>query len=74
MARLAQAWRPANSWQTFIRSGMAGESRLTSAQTLAVTRGCCRMCWRFEGEHTDMRGWMASLTQQTWVWVDSGSW
>ena len=21
-----------------------------------------------------MRGWMASLTQWTWVWVDSGSW
>ena len=21
-----------------------------------------------------MNGWMASLTQWTWVWVDSGSW
>ena len=32
-------------------------------------------CWerlRAGGEGWD--GWMASLTQQTWVWVDSGSW
>ena len=36
-------------------------------------------CWeRFEaGEEGDDRGWdgwMASLTQWTWVWVNSGSW
>ena len=36
-------------------------------------------CWeRFEaGEEGDNRGWdgwMASLTQWTWVWVNSGSW
>ena len=36
-------------------------------------------CWerlRAGGEGDDRRwdGWMASPTQQTWVWVDSGSW
>ena len=36
-------------------------------------------CWerlRAGGEGDDKRwdGWMASLTQWTWVWVDSGSW
>ena len=27
-----------------------------------------------EGENRGWDGWMASLTQWTWVWVDSGSW
>ena len=27
-----------------------------------------------EGDDTGWDGWMASLTQWTWVWVDSGSW
>ena len=36
-------------------------------------------CWerlRAEGEGDDREwdGWMAALTQWTWVWVDSGSW
>ena len=35
-------------------------------------------CWERlmagEGDHTGWDGWMASLTQWTWVWVDSGSW
>ena len=36
-------------------------------------------CWEklgAEGEWDDRRwdGWMASLTQWTWVWVNSGSW
>ena len=36
-------------------------------------------CWetlRAEGERDDRGwdGWMTSLTQWTWVWVDSGSW
>ena len=36
-------------------------------------------CWersRAGGEGDDRRwdGWMTSLTQWTWVWVDSGSW
>ena len=36
-------------------------------------------CWerlraRGEGDDRGWDGWMASLTQCTWVWVDSGSW
>ena len=27
-----------------------------------------------EGNHRGWDGWMASATQWTWVWVDSGSW
>ena len=37
------------------------------------------LCWeslkaRGEGEDRGWDGWMASLTQWTWVWVNSGSW
>ena len=36
-------------------------------------------CWeelgaRGEGDDRGWDGWMASLTQWTWVWVNSGSW
>ena len=36
-------------------------------------------CWerlraRGEGDNRGWDGWMASLTQWTWIWVDSGSW
>ena len=34
-------------------------------------------CWerlKAGGEGDDRDGWMASLTQWTWVWVNSGSW
>ena len=33
-------------------------------------------CWERAGEGDDRGGdgWMASLTQWTWVWVNSGSW
>ena len=36
-------------------------------------------CWERlkaggEGDDRGRNGWMASLTQWTWVWVDSGSW
>ena len=36
-------------------------------------------CWERlkaggEGDDREWDGWMASLTQWTWVWVDSGSW
>ena len=29
---------------------------------------------RGEGDNRGWDGWMASLTQRTWVWVNSGSW
>ena len=36
-------------------------------------------CWEGlgaggEGDNRGWDGWMVSLTQRTWVWVDSGSW
>ena len=36
-------------------------------------------CWERlqagrEGDNREWDGWMASLTQRTWVWVSSGSW
>ena len=38
-----------------------------------------RWCWERlkaggEGDDSGWDGWMASLTQWTWVWVNSGSW
>ena len=30
--------------------------------------------WEGEGDNRGRDGWMASSTQQTWVWVNSGSW
>ena len=36
---------------------------------------CCgRLRAGGEGDDTGWDGWMASLTQWTWVWVSSGSW
>ena len=31
-------------------------------------------CWCWEGNDRGWDGWMASPTQWTWVWVNSGSW
>ena len=33
-----------------------------------------RLKVRVEGDYRGWDGWMASLTQWTWVWVNSGSW
>ena len=32
------------------------------------------MLGKIEGDDRGLNGWMASLTQWTWVWVNSGSW
>ena len=41
----------------------------------------CKIPWYWErlraggeGDHRGWEGWMASPTQWTWVWVDSGNW
>ena len=41
-----------------------------------LRRSCCweRLRAGGEGDDRGWNGWMASLTQLTWVWVDSGSW
>ena len=52
----------------------------TLATSWEVLIHCKRpWCWEGlgaegEGEYRGWDGWMASLTQWTWVWVDSGSW
>ena len=46
-------------------------------RTDSLKRPWCLEWLEAEGEGDDDRGWggwMASLTQWTWVWVDSGSW
>ena len=41
-----------------------------------LKRPCCweRLRAGGEGDDRGCDGWMASLTQWTWVWIDSGSW
>ena len=44
-----------------------------------LTHGKRPWCWERlkagkEGDNRGWDGWMASLTQWSWVWVDSGSW
>ena len=41
-----------------------------------LKRPCCwvRLKVGGEGDNRGWDGWMASLTQWTWVWVNSGSW
>ena len=56
------------------------------AETPILWATCCKelthwkrpWCWERlkvgEGDDRGWDGWMASLTQWTWVWVNSGSW
>ena len=58
--------------------------RRTDAEALAtwckeLTHWKSPWCWERlraggEGDNRGWDGWMASPTQRTWVWVDSGSW
>ena len=69
------------SWVSFGRNDAKAE---TLASTLAtsceeLTHWKRLWCWeglgaRGEGDDSGWDGWMASLTQWTWVWADSGSW
>ena len=45
-------------------------------ELIHLKRPCCweRLKAGGEGDHKGQDGWMASLTQWTWVWVNSGSW
>ena len=56
---------------------------MTDAETpilwLQLTHWKRPWCWERlkaggEGDDRGWDGWMASLTQRTWVWVNSGSW
>ena len=56
---------------------ISGNSLATSCEELTHWK---RLWWweglgaRGEGDDRGWDGWMASLTQWTWVWVNSGSW
>ena len=43
-------------------------------KTLMLGKIECRRRKGWEGDNRQWNGWKASLTQWTWVWVDSGSW
>ena len=66
------------SWVFFGRNDAKAESTLaTSCEVL--THWKRPWCWeglgaRGEGDDRGWDGWMASPTQWTWVWVNSGSW
>ena len=68
-------------------SGSSINKRTVSADGQRLLRGLVRCtvhwkrpwCWEGlgagrEGDDRGWDGWMASLTQWTWVWVNSGSW
>ena len=53
--------------------------RLVSSWCKELTHWKRPWCWERlkmggEGDNREWNGWMASLTQWTWVWVSSGSW
>ena len=62
----ANVYEVAQSWTQLKRLSSSSSSSLS-------------WCWERlraggEGDKRGWDGWMASLTQWTWVWVDSGSW
>ena len=68
---------------TFSLSSFTLIKRLFSSSSLSATRVVLSACLRLlilsqqswgEGENRGWDSWMASLTQWTWVWVNSGSW
>ena len=68
------------SWVFIGRSNVEGETPVLwppdAKSWLNLKRPWCWEGWGAGGEGDDRGwdGWMASLTQWTWVWVNSGSW
>ena len=64
-------------WDFLGRNDAKAETLATSWEELTHWKRL--WCWEGlgaggEGENRGWDGWMASLTQWTWVWVNSGSW
>ena len=61
-------------WRRFLR----GPWTARRSNQLILTHLKRPWCWERlkvgEGDDREWDGWMASPTQWTWVWVDSGSW
>ena len=69
-----------HSWIFIRRTGAEAEDPNTLA-TWCEELTHLKRCWYWErlkaggeGDNRGWDGWMASPTQWTWVWVDSGSW
>ena len=68
------------SWVFIGRTDVEGETPILwppSCEELTHwkrPRCCERLRTGGEGDNRGWDGWMASLTQWTWLWVDSGSW
>jgi len=67
-------------WGFFGRNdAKAGTPVLLATSCEGLTHWKRLWCWEGlgaggEGDDRGWDGWMASLTQWTWIWVDSGSW
>ena len=67
------------SWIYFGRTDAEAETPILWPPCEELTHWKRPWCWerlkaRGEGDNRGWDGWMASLTQWTWVWASSGSW
>ena len=67
------------SWIFIRRTDVAAEIQNSGHQMHRTNSSKRSWCWEIlktggEGDDKEWDGWMASLTQQTWVWVNSRSW
>ena len=64
------------SWILIGRTNAEAETPILCGELTHLKRPWCWERWKVGGEGDDRGwdGWMASLTQWTWVWVNSGSW
>ena len=66
-------------WDFFGRNDPKAETPVLSPPHAELTHWKRLLCWEGlgaggEGDEKGWDGWMASLTQWTWVWVNSRSW
>ena len=67
------------SWDFFGRNDVEAETPTLATSCEELTHWKRLWCWEGlgaggEGDDRGWDGWMASLTQRTWVWVNSRSW
>ena len=65
------------SWIFIARPDAEAETPILSTWCKELTHFKRHWCWeklKGEGDNRGWDGWMASLTQWTWIWVNSRSW
>ena len=67
------------SWLFIGRTDVEAETNTLATWCKDLTHWKRPWCWERlkaggEGDNRGWDGWMASLTQWTWIWVNSGSW